>query len=287
MTDQLDLLARMDRVAGFLRRAGLRPFTRFGRETLRMVLRNHLRVEWNGFVVAGGIEHRGYLRSLRAGQREAGTLAVWRTLLRPGTTVVDVGAYLGAFSLVAARVVGPSGRVFALEPDPRTAPYLRRNVTRNGLEMVVDVFEMAAYDAPGRARFYLNDGDASASSTVRGRPRARVTEVPCVTLDGLSERVGRVGALKIDVEGAEPAVLRGAVSLLRRSPGVRLICEVNPEALVAGGSSPSELLGLLGDLGFTCSVIGEPCGELQPLPRDWRAVKYVNVLARPVAEVKR
>lgn len=281
MTDRVDLLARMDRVAVVLRRAGLRPLIRVGREILRKVLRDHLSVEWDGFTVTGGIEHRGYLRSLRAWQREAGALAVWRTFLRPGATVVDVGAYLGAFSLVAARIVGSSGRVFALEPDPRNVPHLRRNVAINGYEGIVRVFAVAASDKSGPARFYLNDGDASGSSLVRAYPRARLVEVPCVSLDELLAEVGRVDAVKIDVEGAEPAVLRGTASLLERSPEAHLICEVNPTALSAGGSSPEELLSALSKSGFACHAIEEPTGELLPLPTDWSRVKYLNVLARP------
>lgn len=137
MTDRVDLLALLDRVTGVLRGAGLRPLTRVAREILRAVLRDRLSVEWDGFAVTGGIEHRGYLRSLRAGQRETGALSVWRSLLRPGATVVDVGGYLGVFSLAAARIVGSSGKVFALEPDPRSVPHLRRNVALNGYGEVV------------------------------------------------------------------------------------------------------------------------------------------------------
>lgn len=279
MTDRVALLQRLDAAARVLRRAGLAPATRVGRELARRVLRGGLRIRWDDFLVCGGIEHRGYLASLRAGRREPGTLARFREMVPPGGLVVDVGAYLGVYTLVAARLVGPTDRVVACEADPRTLPWLHRNVERNGFQDRVVILEAAVSDRSGRAAFFLNDGDASASSLAVRRPRARRIEVRTVALDEALADLLPVDVMKIDVEGAEPRVLRGAARTLARSPRATLILEMNPRALHASGSSPEDLLEILASQGFIPTAIDEASGELCNLPDSWAGVKYVNLLA--------
>ncbi|GBC84988.1 hypothetical protein HRbin11_01428 [bacterium HR11] len=279
MPDRLDVLNTMDAVARLLRWAGLRQVTRWGREMVRRVLGDSLRIDWEGLTLTGAIEHRGYLRSLREGRREPGTVALVRRLVPEGVTVVDVGAYIGVYALLAAKIVGSEGKVYAFEPDPRNFAVLRRNVMLNHLQDIVVCFEAAASDRNGLAKFFINEGDASASSLVRPYPHAREVQVPCVRLDEALADIGAVHLMKVDVEGAEIKVLQGAEGLIRRSPDLWLICEVNPSALAAGGTSPAELLGLLSEFGFTARVIDENTMQLYQIPEDWSRVKYVNILA--------
>jgi FkbM family methyltransferase len=135
-----------------------------------------------------------------------------RSLLEPADTVVDVGANLGEYTLIAARRVGPAGRVFAFEPHPGNNRLLTRSIETNGLANV-DVFPFALSDARGQAFLDVSSGSHSGL--------ARLTDsdgsggnvaVACETLDTVRdrERIPRVALLKIDVEGFEPAVLRGA-----------------------------------------------------------------------------
>lgn len=279
MTDTIEVLRRLDGAAWVLRRAGLVVATRIAREFARRIIRGGLRIAWDGFVISGGIEHRGYLASLRAGNREPGTLARFRERVPVGGVVIDVGAYLGVYSLTAARLVGPTGRVVACEADPRTLPWLRRNIELNGFQERVLVLDAAASDRRGRADFFLNDGDASASSLAVRRRGAHRIEVRTLPLDEALPSLPRVDVMKVDVEGAEPRVLRGATRLLARSPGAALVLEVNPSALEASGSSPEALLQFLSSLGFVPRAIDEETGELRALPDSWQGVKYVNVLA--------
>jgi hypothetical protein len=98
-------------------------------------------------------------------------------------------------------------------------------------------------------------------------------------LDDLLKNVARVDVMKIDVEGAEPRVLRGAARVLERSPRITLFLELNPSALGASGSSPQELLGLLRTLAFQVRLIDEITGSLVDVPGTWDGIKYVNALA--------
>jgi FkbM family methyltransferase len=183
--------------------------------------------------------------------------------LAPGMTFVDVGACKGDFTLLAAASVGPHGRVVAVEPEPVNASWLRRSV---GLRAArnVEVVEMALSDASGRAALHRVDvlGGADSSSglhsLLEGGPATHDTiEVDARTLDGLLETLGiaRVDVIKIDVEGWEVAVLRGAAATLTRQgdPPI-IVMDLHPEL----GVDPLEVEELLREYGYETLRIGSP-----------------------------
>ena len=188
----------------------------------------------------GGLLYRCDLRHLIAREicltgRYApteGTLV--RASLPPGGTFVDVGANIGYFALVGAALVGESGRVVALEPDPRMAAELRQNLALNGLGRVA-VLEVAAADAEGEATLkgYAEEGGNWGVSTLSpaasplGRP---AFSVRCAPLDRVLDEagVGAVDLVKVDVEGAEARVLRGMRDGLRTGRYRRVLVELHP-----------------------------------------------------------
>ena len=140
--------------------------------------------------------------------------------LRPGGTAIDVGANVGFFSLLAARLVGPEGRVVAAEPSGAPLAYLRRNMAGvPGVEIV----EKALAAEAGTVTFHEAEGAAMVSSStsaahIAGRSRhVRRYTVPATTLDALVAERGLVPDLvKLDVEGGELAVLTGGSEVLSR-----------------------------------------------------------------------
>jgi len=145
--------------------------------------------------------------------------------LRAGDHVWDVGANIGSLALVAARIVGPGGRVLAIEPDAGCAAAIRRSAALNGLQQV-DVLEAAAAAHSGRAdlvvvRDRLWTRLASVGDHALGEQRV---EVSTIALDD----VGRPppSLVKIDVEGAELEVLAGMTRLLREARPV-VVCEMH------------------------------------------------------------
>jgi FkbM family methyltransferase len=168
--------------------------------------------------------------------------------LRPDMVVIDVGAHIGYFTLLAARAVGATGKVYSLEPYCETYRYLRENVARNGLANVV-VFDKAA-GASQRLRSFHITG-SSDSNGFYSHPLAdtvAVTEVEETPLDLLVRR--RVDAVKIDVEGAEFEVLAGMRRILSENHQIRLCVEWNPACLRNAGSDPLALPEHLRQLGF-------------------------------------
>jgi FkbM family methyltransferase len=141
---------------------------------------------------------------------------------RPGDTVVDVGAGIGTETLSFARQVGPAGRVLAIEAHPAVFGCLARMCRLNGLAHVVPV-ACAASDAPGE--LFMTDLDRHISNTVLDGNGAGVA-VPARTLDDLCAEHGiaTIDLLKMNIEGAETAALRGARRMLPRTRHVCISC---------------------------------------------------------------
>jgi FkbM family methyltransferase len=150
-------------------------------------------------------------------------------LVKPGDTVWDVGANMGLFSFAAAVAAGPSGHVLAVEPDTDLAGLLRRSAATATGHAPVEVLPAAVSDEQSVARFNIARRNRATSylagfgTAMAGGVRASQL-VPTVTLVWLATRFPAPDVLKIDVEGAELAVLRGGSQVLAQSPAV--ICEV-------------------------------------------------------------
>lgn len=143
---------------------------------------------------------------------EPATFEFLRVHCRQGQTALDIGAHIGLFSVVMARLVGRAGRVFSFEPTPLTRSVLCETVRLNGCERVVDVREEAIARVSGSATFYdTGDAGSNANSLVQSQRSQSVYTVKTVSVDEFSGSRGlSIDCLKIDVEGAELDVILGA-----------------------------------------------------------------------------
>ena len=168
----------------------------------------------------------------------------------PETTVVDVGAHFGVFTVIMARAVGPHGSVLAFEPTPSTRAALQRTVDNNHLEAVVSVRPEAVSSTDGEQEFIASPhtGDMGNSLVAHAAGGADRVRIRTVTLDSVAG-AAPVSCLKIDAEGAELDVLRGATTILReRRPALAL--EIHPWVLEQQGQHPREIWQLLSELGY-------------------------------------
>ena len=221
------------------------------------------------------------------GRLEPGTVAVIGALLREGDTALDVGANLGLTVLPAARAVGASGRVIAVEPGSRVAGLLRRSLALNGLEGWVTLHRCAAGEAAGTAA--LNLGAVSGHSSLLGLPGAdRTEEVEVRPLDELVAPGTDVRLVKIDVEGYEDRAWRGMGRIAAENPGLALLLEFGPEHLRRAGVSPAEWMALFTGAGFRPFEVDEGTGTVRPARTvaELSAVTTANLLMlrRPPAE---
>jgi FkbM family methyltransferase len=180
---------------------------------------------------------------------------LFRGRLRPGMNVLDIGANIGYYTMLSASLVGPTGSVIAIEPNPESVKLLeasrRENVFGN-----VTVFQVAAGREPGLLvmhGFYSN----AMTSAVPDSAAALVTSktVPCFRIDDLVPRDRNIDFVKIDVEGAEYNALSGASELLRRCHPT-IVSEFSPLTMpgISGVDGRTYLRFLL-DFGYKISVI--------------------------------
>jgi FkbM family methyltransferase len=154
---------------------------------------------------------------------------LFATHLHPGGVVYDLGAHIGFFSLLAARLVGPTGRIVAFEPSPPNAAQLERNIGLNGFTNITLV-EAAVSSQGGVAQLDPTDDRVAARLVWNGEPpRDGLVSVRTISIDDWRSETGfpHPGLMKIDVEGAEIAALKGAHEVIRASRPVLLV-EVHP-----------------------------------------------------------
>jgi FkbM family methyltransferase len=194
------------------------------------------------------------------GEYERETTAAFLALLRPGMTVLDVGANVGYFTLLAARAVGPEGRVVAFEPVNENHELLCENVRLNGLENVtVERVALADRDATGRMFLYRKDVNSGMGSLMGLEANAAVEQraVATCTLDAYlaGARIDRVDVIKMDIQGGEGKALDGMRETLARDAGPTLIWELNPLVLAEYGDSASRLVRLLEACGYRSRLL--------------------------------
>ncbi len=178
--------------------------------------------------------------------------ALVRRLLRPGDAVWDVGANVGYYTLLAAACVGPEGRVVAFEPFSAAAKRLEANVRLNGFDHVRCV-QAAVADTEGSATLF-HDGaqpDGVASLFRTGRDLLEIT-CATVSLDRFQAESGERSPrlVKVDVEGAEMAVLTGAAGLLSGADAPMLLVEMEESHVTWRGATRADVQEMLSQRGY-------------------------------------
>jgi FkbM family methyltransferase len=204
-------------------------------------------------------DHAIGLNILR-GQYEQDEIRFVRGLLKPGDCAIDVGGHIGFFTMQMAEAVGPEGRVYAFEPLDANADLLERSIAENGFGGRVRFQRAAAGAASGTATLTfpvetLNSGGAYLLRE-GGAPLAgnRTQEVPLVALDSLDLR-RPVRIIKMDVEGGEPQVLRGATRILKDDKPA-ILSEFHPTQLErASGVTPDQFLAQIAGFGYRAHAV--------------------------------
>ena len=181
-----------------------------------------------------------------------------RKSIKPGMVVVDIGAHVGYYTWLFSKLVGPSGKVISYEPSPENYLILVQNIKAKHLKNVVAI-QKAVSDISKQVKFYISPGNSN-HSIIKGFTKyEEVIEVTSTTIDLDLPELGikKVDFIKIDAEGAEPAILHGMEHFLKISDKIILIVEMNPSALKASSIKPTDLLEQLSKLNLNASIILE------------------------------
>ena len=212
---------------------------------------------------------------------EPGTRRVISKLLTPGMTFVDVGAHIGLLTLPAARAVGSGGKVLAIEPVPLSFALLNHTVAINGMLDRVATIRAAAGTNKSRSKFYVTDilGHSSFFQPGQTTEPAIEIEVDVLPIDDLVHPGERVDLVKIDVEGAELAVLDGMTRIIAENPHLAIIAEYGPTHLKRNQITSSQWFAAFESCGFQPFVIDELSGAcVRANLSDLPDVASVNIL---------
>ena len=196
------------------------------------------------------------------GQWEPSVTSFLLRIVRPGMTVVDIGAGFGYFSVLAGAHVGLDGKVEAIEADPRNHEILRLNIEANGLSGTVRPHQCAILNVKRQMELRRNPSLVAQHSLFVGeKSHPENTWVEAVPLDEIIK--GNVDVMKIDASGSEPYILEGMQGVLRRNPHLQIVLEFNVPMLKLAGVDAQGFLRKLQESGFKMSVVNS-LGDLEP-----------------------
>ena len=167
---------------------------------------------------------------------------LFRRLCRPGDFVVDIGANIGWFSVIASRLVGANGRVLAVEPDPVNLSLLMKNTRRSGGAGPVEILNMALSDTERDSKLFLSDSNLGDHHLFDDGETRESVSIRVQTLDSLLDRFPQKPTLiKSDSQGSEGRILKGAGRRFTEGWRPVLILEFWPYGLTQSGSDPWEI----------------------------------------------
>ncbi|HEX7724163.1 MAG TPA: FkbM family methyltransferase [Candidatus Paceibacterota bacterium] len=238
------------------------------RDVLGNIVRSTIpeKVATNGITLYLDREDIAVSGSLALAGFESYETDLFKQALKPGMKVLDVGAHIGYYSLLAAKAVGPTGRVISFEPEPRNNALLTKNVAANNFKNVM-IVDVAASDTVGTHDFYLEKYNKGHHSFGKGSPTAEKITVTTDSIDNVLKRAGDpvIDVMKIDIEGAEPIAFRGMQDTIARSPNLTIFAEIYPSAITRLGGNALTFLEQLTSYGFKLWVINEEKQIVEPI----------------------
>jgi FkbM family methyltransferase len=223
-------------------------------------------------------------RAILRGRFEPAEQRFVERYLAAGMTVLDIGAHHGFYTLLASKKAGPAGRVVAFEPSPRERERLERHLRWNECKNVT-VEGVALGESNGSTELFLVEGKETGCNSLREPQDSSATRKVSVQLMRLedylkSKQIEGIDFIKLDVEGGELGVLKGAGDFFERKPRPVLLCEVQDLRTAAWGYRASEVIGFLARAEFAWFAIRED-GSLQRVEADSRTDWDGNFVAAP------
>jgi len=198
---------------------------------------------------------------------EETTTNIFRKIIKPSNIFLDLGANIGYFSLLAAKLAGENGKIFSFEPEPKNFYYLQKNIEANNYKNIYP-FQKAVSDKNGTTELFICEYD-SGHHTIKqyegveiyshGRPtEKKPIKIETISLDKfLEDKVNHVDVIKIDIEGAEVLAVGGMKNILNKNRNIKILMEFFPLFIKKMGDSPEKLIKtLMDELGFNIFVIG-------------------------------
>jgi FkbM family methyltransferase len=210
---------------------------------------------------------------------------VIRALLQPGTVMIDIGANIGYYTLLAASRIGSTGKIIAFEPNVANCTLLHKSLQANNFKNVA-LHNVAVAEAEGVVSLHISDSNGS---IVPDHLLAHPYQVRTVILDHVLGDEPRIDLIKMDIEGAEGRALQGMHGVIQRCTPI-IVTELHPAALQAVSHiTPEEYLNALRALGYVLCVIDRTTGphttpqSNTQIMQAWTASKFdqIDLVAYP------
>lgn len=202
---------------------------------------------------------------------------LFRSKIKPGMTIIDIGANLGYYTAIASRLAGERGLVVGFEPEPNFFKLLSRNIRRNDMKNVT-CFELAIAEKNGVADLYLSNENKGHNSIIRSEELKTSVHVKTTTLDYFlaSQRIPKVDIIKMDIEGAEVLALEGMKNtLIKHRP--LLFLEFSPHSIIKIKRNPMDFLLTLRDIGYSIFEINKARQRLDSVT-DFQ--KFIEIIPK-------
>lgn len=190
-----------------------------------------------------------YLRTLQYytvyGGWEKYTTQIFKEVVKNGDVVIDAGANMGYYTLLASRLVGAEGKVYSFEPEDNNYDMLCRNIKLNGYANIITE-KKAVGDKTCTLSLYLDDEDIG-SHSLYGDRRQRSVKVDVIRLDEYFKNRNIINIVKLDIEGAEYLAMKGMQNIIKRNNDIKIFIEINLPCLIRSGVNPVEIISELLD----------------------------------------
>ena len=214
---------------------------------------------------------------------EKGTVSILSKLIKKGMNVVNIGANIGYFTLLIAKLVGPTGHVFAFEPFPKNVEFLRKNIEANGYKNV-EIIQQAVSNTSRKMNLWLKDSAAWHFLSSKNFNEFEKLQVNTTSLDGFFDNKKlKIDFIMMDAEGSEKNILEGMKNTLNKNPQLEIITEYNPYAFEIAGTNAKEFLQNVRENGFSIYIINDEKENAEiitkeTLLKEFSFPKYTNLL---------
>jgi FkbM family methyltransferase len=175
--------------------------------------------------------------------------------IKKDDVTIDIGAFIGYYTLIFAKLVGDKGKVFAFEPYPTSFSILEKNVKVNDYRNII-LEKKGISNTNHKSSFFPHETDKDDEST----------ETEFVSLDEYFKNYeGRVDFIKMDIEGAEKLAIEGMQSILRKNKNIKILTEFHPIALKEFGTEPIDYLQILRGYGFEIYHVDNKKKTVEPI----------------------
>ena len=201
--------------------------------------------------------------------------------IRPNDVVIDIGAHIGYYSLIFAKLVGPHGHVFSFEPEPSNFKLLEKNIKINNYKNIT-IAQKAVSNKNTKSNLYVGQQSSGANRLYEPKKKFtqdfKITEVDCLELDSFLPIVSsKINFIKIDIEGSEYNALLGMKKIIEKNTNLIIFTEFDPIAIADSGENSEKVIDFLINQGFDIFIVDE---NLQKLVRtnkkDLLNIKFQN-----------